>query len=113
LEWPRAFPIDGEPADVVSRIEAYDGWLATSEEVPKLLLTFDGSTGTLIIGAEMAAWCATNIANLEIENCGAAAHLVPEDQPEAIAAAITSWADRHYLRSKDASRTSDADLAAH
>jgi haloalkane dehalogenase len=61
----------------------------------------------------MAAWCATNIANLEIENCGAAAHLVPEDQPEAIAAVITSWADRHYLRSKDASRTSDADLAAH
>ena len=34
LEWPRAFPIDGEPADVVSRIEAYDDWLASSQDVP-------------------------------------------------------------------------------
>jgi haloalkane dehalogenase len=51
----------------------------------------------------MTAWCATNIANLEIEHCGAAAHLAPEDQPEATAAAITGWADRHQLRSNDAS----------
>jgi haloalkane dehalogenase len=98
LEWPRAMPIDGEPADVVSRIEAYDDWLARSREVPKLLLTFDTSP-TLMIGAELTAWCSRNIASLEIQHCGAAAHLAPEDQPEAIAAAITSWADRHQLRS--------------
>jgi haloalkane dehalogenase len=98
LEWPRAMPIDGEPADVVSRIEAYDDWLARSREVPKLLLTFDTSP-TLMIGAELTAWCSRNIASLEIQHCGAAAHLAPEDQPEAIAAAISSWADRHQLRS--------------
>jgi len=101
LEWPRAMPLDGEPADVVGRIEAYDDWLASSEEVPKLLLTFDTSP-TVMIGAEMTAWCATNIAKLEIEYCGAAGHLAPEDQPEAIAAAIAMaiamWADRHQLR---------------
>ena len=82
---------------MVGRIEAYDDWLASSEEVPKLLLTFDTSP-TLMIGAEMPAWCATNIANLEIEYCGAAGHLAPEDQPEAIAAATAMWADRHQLR---------------
>jgi haloalkane dehalogenase len=91
-------PIEGEPADVVSRIEAYDDWLARSEEVPKLLLTFDGPAEKLVIGAVMSAWCAANIATLEIESCGAAAHLAPEDQPEAIAAAIVNWLDRHQLR---------------
>jgi haloalkane dehalogenase len=96
LEWPRAFPIEGEPADVVERVEAYDDWLATSGDVPKLLLTFDGPT--LIVGAELIAWSEANIANLEIENCGEAAHLAPEDQPEAIAAAIATWMDRHQLR---------------
>jgi haloalkane dehalogenase len=63
----------------------------------KLLLTFDGSE-TLMIGRATVAWCAEHIAALEIESCGAAAHLAPEDQPAAIAAAITAWADRHKLR---------------
>ena len=98
LEWPRAMPINGEPADVIARIGAYDRWLATSGDVRKLLLTFEGSPETLMIGAEMIQWCAQNIASLEIENCGPARHAAPEDQPEAIAAAIASWADRHGLR---------------
>ena len=59
---------------MVARIEAYNRWLGGSGAVPKLLLTFDASS-TLMIGAEMADWCATDIANLEIEHCGAAAHL--------------------------------------
>ncbi len=101
LEWPRAFPIEGEPADVFNRVEVYDKWLATSENVPKLLLTFDGTAQTLLIGPEMIAWCEANIANLEIEKCGPAAHLAPEDQPESIAAAINGWADRHRLRPND------------
>ena len=98
LEWPRAMPINGEPADVIARIEAYDRWLAASGEVPKLLLTFEGSLETLMIGAEMTAWCIANIASLEVENCGPARHAAPEDQPEAIAAAIANWVDRHRLR---------------
>jgi haloalkane dehalogenase len=98
LAWPRAMPIEGEPVDVVSRIEAYDAWLARSADVPKLLLTFDGSPEILLIGKDMIAWCAANIANLEIKSCGPARHVAPEDQPEAIAGAIVSWVDRHQLR---------------
>jgi haloalkane dehalogenase len=98
LEWPRAFPIEGEPADVTSRVEAYDAWLADRDDVPKLLLTFDGPSETLMIGADLTAWCAEHIANLEIERCGTAAHLAPEDQPEAIAAAVRHWVDLHQLR---------------
>jgi haloalkane dehalogenase len=97
LEWPRAFPLEGEPADVVRRVEAYDEWLRHSEDIPKLLLTFDSSP-TLIITPEITAWCAENIAHLHIEHCGAAGHLAPEDQPLAIARAIIQWANRHQLQ---------------
>jgi haloalkane dehalogenase len=96
LEWARSLPLDGEPADVAERVERYDTWLATSAEVPKLLLTFDSSP-TLLIGEQMAAWCAANIAALETEHCGPAGHHAPEDRPEAIAKAITAWAARHGL----------------
>ncbi|XVQ87202.1 haloalkane dehalogenase [Microbispora siamensis] len=96
LEWARSMPLDGEPADVAERVGAYGGWLANSHDVPKLLLTFDSSP-TLLIGPEMAAWCAANIAGLEVEHCGPAGHHAPEDRPDAIAAAITAWAGRHGL----------------
>jgi haloalkane dehalogenase len=98
LAWPREMPIEGEPADLVARIEAYDAWLASSPDVPKLLLTFDGSEDTLMIGREMAGWCAEHIVGLEIVGCGPAAHIVQEDQPEAIGDAISAWLDRHGLR---------------
>ncbi|WP_432869762.1 haloalkane dehalogenase [Microbispora rosea] len=96
LEWAHSMPLDGEPADVAERVGAYAGWLASSHDVPKLLLTFDGSP-TLLIGPEMAAWCAANIAGLEVEHCGPAGHHAPEDRPEAIAAAIDAWTERHGL----------------
>lgn len=97
LQWPRAMPIEGEPRDVVERVEAYDRWLAGSADVPKLLLTFDGSPETLLIGPEMIDWCRANIAALEVVGCGPAKHLVPEDQPDAIATTIAAWAERHGL----------------
>jgi len=37
LVWPRQIPIDGEPADVVERVNAYNDWLLSSD-VPKLHL---------------------------------------------------------------------------
>jgi haloalkane dehalogenase len=92
-------PLGGEPADVVARIGAYGRWLAESVGVPKLLLTFDPGPGTMI-GPEMAEWCRGNIAALDIAACGHAGHHAPEDQPEAIAAAIAAWADRNNLRSE-------------
>jgi len=92
LAWPRATPIDGEPANVVARVEAYDAYLA-SDPVPKLLLTFDGSP-TLMIKQELTAWCEANMAALEVVHCGAAGHLALEDQPEAIGDALVAWFSR-------------------
>lgn len=97
LAWARQIPLGGEPADVVARIEAYDAWLAASTDVPKLLMTFEGSP-TLLIDEKFAHWCATHIASLETVTCGQAAHHAPEDRPDEIAAAVSAWADRHGLR---------------
>jgi haloalkane dehalogenase len=99
LQWPRSLPIDGEPVDVVERVNDYDEWLAASDDVPKLLLTFDPGPGQML-DAEAVEWCVANIADLETAHCGPAGHHAPEDQPEAIAAAIAAWADRHTLRAE-------------
>lgn len=97
LAWARANPIDGDPADVVARVTAFDEWLAASTDIPKLMLTFDAAPGTTF-GPELIAWCTDTIAALDIAKLGRAGHHTPEDQPEAIAAAVTDWADRHHLR---------------
>lgn len=97
LAWARQMPLGGEPAELVARIEAYDAWLASSADVPKLLMTFEGSP-TLLITKDLAEWCADNIAALEIVPCGEAGHHAPEDRPQEIAAAISAWADGHGLR---------------
>ena len=94
LRWARSMPLGGEPADVVARIEAYDRWLASSPDVPKLLLTFAPGAGTMM-DDDVIAWCAKNMAALEIEHSDAVAgHHTPEDRPESIAAAISAWAER-------------------
>lgn len=100
LRWPRSMPIDGDPADVVAIVDAYDRWLARSPEVPKLLLTFDADGPGILIGPRLVEWCAAHIAALEIESCGYASHVAPEDQPEAISGAITVWLERHRLRER-------------
>jgi haloalkane dehalogenase len=98
LQWPRAMPLDGEPADVVARIGDYDEWLATSADVPKLLLTFEPGPGTMM-GPEIIDWCAAHVSGLQIQTHGLAGHHTPEDQPEAIAASLVAWLDKHNLTS--------------
>jgi haloalkane dehalogenase len=98
LQWARSMPLDGQPADVVARVERYDDWLTTSADVPKLLLTFLPGPGAML-EPSVIAWCAANIAAIEIaEHNLIAGHHTPEDQPEAIATAVVSWLDKHQLR---------------
>jgi haloalkane dehalogenase len=98
LQWPRAMPLGGEPADVVARVERYDEWLAASPDVPKLLITFQPAYGAMM-GPEMVEWCAAHIAGLDIAAHDlVAGHQTPDDQPEALAAALFAWLDEHGLR---------------
>ncbi|MFI0937200.1 haloalkane dehalogenase [Streptomyces sp. NPDC021020] len=96
LAWARQMPIDGEPADTVARIAAYGPWLASSHDVPKLLLTFTGSP-TLAVTERTAAWCAANIAALTTIPSGEAGHHAAEDRPSEIASAVTAWAAKEGL----------------
>jgi haloalkane dehalogenase len=97
LAWARQLPLGGDPAELVARIEAYDDWLAASGEVPKLLLTFEGSP-TLLIGPELRDWCAAHLAALEIVHGGEAGHHAAEDRPKEIAHELGEWFDRRHLR---------------
>lgn len=99
LQWPRAMPLDGEPADVVARISAYGEWLANSVDVPKLMLSFESGPGTMM-GPELIEWCIANVSGLEVVGHGPAGHHTPEDQPEAIAASLAAWFDKHDFRSE-------------
>jgi haloalkane dehalogenase len=98
LRWARSMPLDGEPADVVARVNNYGEWLAASADVPKLLITFQPGFDAML-RQELIDWCAATIAGLDVaEHDLVAGHHTPDDQPEAVAAAIASWLDKHDLR---------------
>ncbi|MGW6335897.1 haloalkane dehalogenase [Nocardia rhamnosiphila] len=98
LRWARSMPLDGTPNDVVARAESYDRWLASSPDVPKLMVTFTPAYGTMTEPA-VIDWCAKNIAALDIRQFDeVAGHHTPEDRPDLLAAAISDWLDRNNLR---------------
>lgn len=104
LQWPRSMPIEGEPAEVVARVEAYDEWLASSAEIPKLMPVFRDGPG--LMGPAVQDWVVSTAVNLELADCGVAGHHAPEDQPEAIARAIDGWLRRHDLVRPQSERAS-------
>ena len=100
LQWTREIPIEGEPADVAAIVARYDDWLASSSNVPKLLLSFDSPAGlqpSPTGSAAMVDWARSNISDLEVTHLGPAGHHAPEDLPHEIASAITSFLVRHGL----------------
>jgi haloalkane dehalogenase len=96
LAWSRMMPLDGQPPEVVERINAYDRWLAASDDVPKLLLTCPPAPG-LMMTPDSIAWCQSHIAAIELAALGPAGHHVPEDQSPPIAEELIAWLLRHEL----------------
>lgn len=101
LAWPREFPLDGEPADVVAVIENYDRWMADTPEVPKLLMALDNGVG--LGSPEQIASAAEAFAACEVVSVGEGGHHAPEDRPDAIGAAVAAWLDRHALLASEVS----------
>jgi haloalkane dehalogenase len=85
--FPNEIPIDGQPADIVAAVEAYDAALAVAG-IPMLLLTF---TPGAIVTAPEIAWCRRQFPTLTVRELGKGIHFVQEDQPEAIGQAIAAW----------------------
>ncbi|HEV2755344.1 MAG TPA: haloalkane dehalogenase [Actinomycetota bacterium] len=94
LAFPRHLPMEGEPPEVVARVEAYSEWLTRSTEVPKLLLAFEPGG---VVTERVVAWCREQVASLEIQPIGAGLHYVQEDHGPAIGRAIAEWMRRRRL----------------
>jgi haloalkane dehalogenase len=86
LTWPREIPVEGEPADVVAIVTAYDEWLATSS-VPKLFLKAEPG-GILSNNADLE-FVRKLPAQTEVTVAGV--HYVQEDSPHEIGQAIADW----------------------
>jgi haloalkane dehalogenase len=87
LVWPRQIPIDGEPADVVARVNAYNAWLMSSD-LPKLHLYVAPGA---INPPEAVAFLQQTLSNYEAIYLGQGLHFVQEDHPEAIGRNIADW----------------------
>src|SRR5262245_23904949 len=90
LVWPRELPIDGEPADVVSVVDDYAAWLATSD-LPKLFISAE--PGALLVG-RAREFCRTWRNQREVSVKGI--HFIQEDSPDEIGAALRAFV--HGLR---------------
>jgi len=85
LSWPRNLPIDGEPPDVVSVVEAYGSWLAASD-VPKLFI--NAQPGAVVNGrirGLIRTW--PNLTETTISGI----HFVQEDSPDEIGTAVAKF----------------------
>ena len=104
LTWPRQIPVDGEPADVVELVRAYDEWLSSSS-VPKLFI--NAEPGAIITGNQRA-FCRTWPNQTEVTVPGI--HFVQEDSPDRIGEALSAWyqalTDGRVVSGADAHRVS-------
>jgi haloalkane dehalogenase len=85
LVWPRELPIEGEPEDVVSIVEAYGAWLAQSQ-LPKLFIAAE--PGALLVG-RARAFCRSWPNQREATVKGI--HFVQEDSPNEIGVALRDF----------------------
>ncbi|HEV7885452.1 MAG TPA: hypothetical protein VGO81_17900, partial [Solirubrobacteraceae bacterium] len=96
--------IDGEPADVVEIVCAYDGWLSSSS-VPKLFI--NAAPGAIITGTQRE-FCRTWPNQTEVTVPGI--HFVQEDSPDLIGEALSAWyrtlTDRRAASGADAETVS-------
>jgi haloalkane dehalogenase len=85
LSWPRNVPIDGEPAVVVSVVEAYRSWLADSD-VPKLFI--NAEPGAVVHGRIrelVRSW--PNLTETTVSGV----YFVQEDSPNEVGAAVAEF----------------------
>jgi len=86
LQWPRELPIEGEPADIVSVVEAYGNWLAQSRTIPKLLVT--ANPGAVLVG-RAREFCRQWPNQREVEVKGI--HFIQEDAPVEIGETLKAF----------------------
>ncbi|WP_206995770.1 haloalkane dehalogenase [Trinickia mobilis] len=84
LSWPRAMPIEGEPADVVAIVDEYGRWLAQSS-LPKLFINAEPG----FFSEAAREFCRTWPNQREVTVKGS--HFIQEDSPDEIGQAIADF----------------------
>jgi haloalkane dehalogenase len=95
LAWPREFPIEGERTDIVAVVENYGRAMARTSAIPKLVMAVENGVG--IGSPEVIEWAVATFAAAEAVSIGPSGHHAPEDQPDAIGAAVADWLRKHAL----------------
>jgi len=85
LNWPRQIPIGGEPANIVTLVQAYADWLRHSP-VPKLFI--NAEPGSILVGPQRE-FCRTWPNQTEVTVKGL--HFIQEDSPDEIGRAVAAW----------------------
>jgi haloalkane dehalogenase len=85
LSWPRALPIDGEPAEVVNVVRNYATWMA-GNQIPKLFINAD--PGAILVGSQRE-FCRGWLNQTEVTVPGI--HFVQEDSAPEIGHAVAAW----------------------
>ena len=83
----RTLPVGGEPANVVEAYTRAAAWWRATP-IPKLVLY--ASPGRLTREPHVR-WTVANARNIETAFVGEGAHLLQEEQPEAVGRAIADW----------------------
>jgi haloalkane dehalogenase len=85
LDWPCQLPLDGEPAGVCERVQAYADWMVVNE-LPKLFI--NAEPGAILVGPQRE-FCRTWKNQTEVTVPGI--HFIQEDSPTEIVAALRAW----------------------
>lgn len=85
--WTTQIPVDGDPPEPAAVLSDNYAWLQ-STGTPRLLLYANPGS---VLQAEQVATARLDCPGLTAVDIGDGLHFLPEDQPEAIAAAIRSW----------------------
>lgn len=87
--WTTQIPIAGDPPEPTAVLADNYAWLR-STRTPRLLL--HASPGS-VLPSEQVATTRQDCPGLDVVDVGTGLHFLPEDQPDAIAAAIRAWVD--------------------
>jgi haloalkane dehalogenase len=87
LRWIQQIPIAGNPRDVTD-VMRHNQLALLHDVAPRLLMYGDPGS---VVGPDEVAWAQREGKGLRVVGVGSGTHFLPEDQPDAIAAAVRSW----------------------
>jgi haloalkane dehalogenase len=92
LNWPRAIPIEGTPANTAQIIEDYGQWLSVDQSIPKLFI--NAEPGSILTGRQRE-FCRSWPNQQEVTVAGL--HFIQEDSPDEIGKAVADFVSANVV----------------